>query len=699
MRLSPDFLNRVARFGVNRYGPGASPQGRGAPAVPRPAAGRVVFDLDPASYTAAKDGVIFDRAGGITKPLNVAGAGVSHGVTYGLPAWTLTSASSGFLASDENQDNVANGTGDGVPVADLPFTIYVVFSTSGVNAGTLECPFMISGASAATNYAGVMINARSVQGFVNDGTTLRNPAAGASIPGRVQVVAVEVRADGSVRTYLDGEEGATSGTGGAPALDVTTGITAVGYQPGVGRYFDGSIFRAVVTNTVYSHDIMRELQRRYQWAQKPPGTVLFDWDPSYSTTVDKEGGIALSWVGDDLGTEVTRGKTCVNFDGVSHLVSSESPFAALSDLTGGVSIYVVCERLDHTGFQAFFSMSNGTSGERIYVSGSSVSNSIAVGKTDAFTSTFDADSVLPENEPAVVSGHLTTTEAAIKKNGAGASAAAAGDPSGLNRVSIGSLIHSAGISFFIGRIWRVVICEGAYDPAMLAYLKRQYLPVPRLPDGVAPSEVLFHWDPRVSGTKDWAGSTQTLSEVGTVPAVTDRAGHPCRLLSGSNHLRGTPFVSELTGEYPITVYRVAELESNGTFGATGFTLWDTVSANVNRLQCGGPRTTAGTGFSAALYDSSTAAVDQSNSVGVVGTVARATSQFTSSAVEAWHNGVSNGGTAHANLEPLSLDYMDLGGVSFTFGAAYEYYCLVVRGTRDTSVEAWLDAYFPIGVTP
>lgn len=226
---------------------------------------------------------------------------------------------------------------------------------------------------------------------------------------------------------------------------------------------------------------------RKDWrAPKPPASlgVILDWDPGYSLRGCREGpctfepvGTAPTIVDSGLGYLVGR------FGGAGALQALSSPFAALSDLTAGVSLYVVGKRTDAGSGQdglIWLDDNDGTTGNANQLGltwNGPGTTATAFAYDNAAGATFDASAAdLALNTQAVVSGHITTTAREVRVDGVG-SAEGSGttrDPEDLSRVLIGAyaLFSTTQIGYFTGDIARVLVCEPAtYAASALAYLQ------------------------------------------------------------------------------------------------------------------------------------------------------------------------------------------------------------------------------------
>lgn len=215
-----------------------------------------------------------------------------------------------------------------------------------------------------------------------------------------------------------------------------------------------------------------------------PGAVLFDWDPAWNPYADRVGGLAGVPTGTAPTRSVTNGLLGMTFGGAGCLQFAGAPFAALSDLTGGVSMYVVCERTDAAVAQdglICLDDNDGTTSSANHLigtwdGGDTVS---CLAYDGAGVSTIDSQAGATRNATQILSYHATTTARTAKINGTG-SAEASGttrDPGSLSRVTVGAytlFVASGAISYFTGAIYRVLICEGAYDADVLTYLQTLY---------------------------------------------------------------------------------------------------------------------------------------------------------------------------------------------------------------------------------
>lgn len=222
---------------------------------------------------------------------------------------------------------------------------------------------------------------------------------------------------------------------------------------------------------------------------------------------------------------------------------------------------------------------------------------------------------------------------------------------------------------------------------------------PRLPNGVAWEDVLFLWDPNAGYVKDWAGSGQALTAGGTGSvASTIKAGQACNTYGADAYIEGEPFGTSLGVIGDFTVYIVGSLDG-GTAGDIhdAFVMSEPTFANgsISAIHY-----TAGSG--GLIFDASTAATEYQTAATQY-VIEQVTFEVTSTTIQSWVNGTSNGSTAHA-LDPGSnagFDRLFLGGLN---NASVDkegtgFYCIAVAGSRSTQVEDWLAANFPIGIDP
>lgn len=203
-------------------------------------------------------------------------------------------------------------------------------------------------------------------------------------------------------------------------------------------------------------------------APAPPSgsSLLFDYDPAHDHLADRMGAELTSSVGTPA-LVTANGLKALELDGSSYLVF-ESPIAALSDV-GDLSVYCVCERTDANADQRFpvqIDASASGSGEDVIYLGWNPTDSAVAGMSGAPTAiVFDTESGATRNAVEVLSLHLTTTSLTARRGGTGTSSGvAATDPSSLDRLLIGaSAIFGAPSASWIGRIYRILIYDAAYD--------------------------------------------------------------------------------------------------------------------------------------------------------------------------------------------------------------------------------------------
>ena len=451
----------------------------------------------------------------------------------------------------------------------------------------------------------------------------------------------------------------------------------------------------------------RETYDPFREAISPSFAAIFDWNPAVSLYVDQVGGIAFAASGTAPVLASSGGLPCVSFDGAGALVATSSPFAALSDLSGGVSIYVVAERTDAAATaKALLGIGRdtGTTDNFDIVSAAWNATNVSLNVYDsAGGATLDTTTDPGRNTVSVLSLHATTTARTAKLNGVGAAEAsgATRDPAGMDFFSIGaSLLFSASPPLltvaFPGRIYRVLICEGAYDAAVLAYLQGLYSPA-RIPPGVASSDVLFLWDPAASYTRDWAGTWQTLTPNGTI-TQTVRNGQPCaEFAADTAYYEGVAPFAAFAGVVPVTHIAVGEIQS-GSAGA--LSLYMSSGGLTSNSFYAFLRTTGG-GAAVALW--APIASDYSGPVATVGKVHSLVVSVESSLLTAYMDGAGNAGTAHAT-SPASLTTLRIGSAGTqaaagTFAPSRWYYQALLRGSYSAAeLHAWLAANFPVGDT-
>ena len=216
----------------------------------------------------------------------------------------------------------------------------------------------------------------------------------------------------------------------------------------------------------------------------PSDSLLLDWDPHYSLSSERVSSIQFEQSGSGSITRVLQanGRYAGVFPGTAGLVATSSPFAALSDLSGGVSIYVVCERTDAGGtFATMLGANNTASGNNINAIQVQWTNANALacysaGPTGGYQN--DTESGLALDTVTVASAHITTTSRTSRIDGSGTASATttSADPAGLGRVVLGA--QAAGLetisTYFTGAIYRVIVAEGAYDADLMTLLLGLY---------------------------------------------------------------------------------------------------------------------------------------------------------------------------------------------------------------------------------
>lgn len=330
--------------------------------------------------------------------------------------------------------------------------------------------------------------------------------------------------------------------------------------------------------------------------------VLFDWDPSFNPYLDRAGGIALTNSGVTFG--VQRGQVCGVFDGSSYLYSSEAPFAALSDLTGGASIYVVCERTDAAADAAYMigiDQAAGAAQRNDIALGCNSDNSISLAVSDDGGQELDtqaASASTDRNQINFLSGHLTTSTLTARvagtSSGSTTVASAPHDPASLDRVTIGvQTIFASLLKYWTGRIYRILVIEGDYEAAVLSYLQGAYedRSAPSAESlASAPDQSLLEWGwhyPDDGETSAYAGpaptaATANLVEV-TLGSLTgiQQSGDPDGLSADLSAIRST--------NLPVGTYSLHVLfhQPTGTNDGGGNYMAWVGSSGTEFVTCGG----------------------------------------------------------------------------------------------------------------
>lgn len=189
----------------------------------------------------------------------------------------------------------------------------------------------------------------------------------------------------------------------------------------------------------------------------PPVAPLLEWCPGIAPDADLATGAAWRRYGSGLVLSKRKGHVGMYFGGSGSLWRTGLPFSALSDLSGGLSLYFVADRTANPSFAGLLTFSNGTSSERIYLAWAGGSASISAGLTDGGAAAYDTSApALGLDTIGVVGMHAlygpTNAQVGAYVDGSGANytAAAENDPSGLDRVCLGGLVHSVPTSPFTG---------------------------------------------------------------------------------------------------------------------------------------------------------------------------------------------------------------------------------------------------------
>lgn len=440
----------------------------------------------------------------------------------------------------------------------------------------------------------------------------------------------------------------------------------------------------------------------------PLGRSLFDFDPGRSVSHDVDGGMRLAPGGSNpVAFEVHNGFRCLVTDGTNYLLGSASPFAALSDLTGGVSIYVVAERTDAgsgavspmginergsaSGANALHMGWNGLSGGASTLTALSA-NSAAATQSDV------SDGVLGLNVVHSLSMHLTTTSRTAKTEGyGGASATAtANDPADLDQIVIGAgLLYAAAdaspLGHFTGRIYRVIVREGPFSQAIADYLANLYKPL-RLPPMVSASDVIFAWDVRHSPFRDTRTGADISIDSGS-PVVVSRAGDVAMFFTSadSDALKATLAAQEdIDGDF--TIYAVAEHDGVANPYHVLAKFDQTADPSNENLFLGLRDDGAGIGAYWQWEEVGVAHLVLGNTV-TVGKAHQVTATKSATTGNTYLDGVDGGVETESGV-PRDIDRVLLGANSLgNYGSGYTYWLLAVRAARSAEVEAWITATF------
>lgn len=241
---------------------------------------------------------------------------------------------------------------------------------------------------------------------------------------------------------------------------------------------------------------------------------------------------------------------------------------------------------------------------------------------------------------------------------------------------------------------------------MSGYLDDEYLtPIanasPWVPPSLRNSNILALYDPNAHKTYDFGGQ-QTLTAGGTGSVSYAYTGNGLRYarFTADAYLEGEPWNAELFSDGDVTIYVVGACEGVG--GADLFYPWYVSSPNVNAegLQVA-YRLAAAFSVSSMRANSVSTGNVHTGTASVEGIVAILTCVATTSTLQIWEDGDTNGPTAHS-LTPgvvTALDRMFFGGGN-NIGVddpGSLLYCIVVQeSTRSTTVEAELSARFTIG---
>lgn len=432
-----------------------------------------------------------------------------------------------------------------------------------------------------------------------------------------------------------------------------------------------------------------------------PSTVLFDWDPSVDLYRDRVGGIEFTVGAGTPTLAVAHGQPCAQFNGGSHLVSTEAPFAALSDLTGGCTIYVVSERTDAgaAGSAACFSIDDSTE----------VTTSLDclgwyhVSTNDALVA-MSGDDAAGEtavasfgNRNMITCNAMTATTALIgqyvdrRLAASTVPAVTPHDPSGLDRCVIGAtgLFGSAIVGYWTGNVFRILVCEGGYDQDIQDYLMNTYAPV-RMPPGITADDAVFLYDARNAPERDRTNGINLTPT--SFPRQTAALGDVCVDFDGTDdELTGSIALGTMSGNW--TLYLVSSPDAV----ASGYPCNFEDAGNEANQHFGGGTNGNDTLGSFTSRRNSNVQIDTAFSGGPgmeLGGLYVSSHEMTDTDVQAWTNKASESGATAGTYVPTGIDQVTLGcGFTSFFFDGKLFYALLVNDVRDAAIDDWLADVF------
>lgn len=454
--------------------------------------------------------------------------------------------------------------------AQLPFTTYMVLEPSAYDlvGGTASYWSRYAGATARiwmqfdTN-GEVATRVTGTAGYSTRSTT----GAAIGIGERV-VIACEWTSLTARKTYVNGvllgDHTVTSNDLGSNA-----GGYAHGFVFGLGYTPTGKLFRSVDMSGAYSAEVNSYLTARYlatKVTEDDPTSSLFDFNPAESVTVDQgTSGIAILEGGTGITYPDSDGFPSALFDGTNGLYTASSPFSNLTDLTDGVTFYLVSKRTDvGTDNQSTCGVdrvSGDAQRDAIGITMIGGTNACVIYSADDAAGEYDSNGVHARDEVAITACHVSAyyLQAWVDEQlNSGKTTVAAGphDPSGLDRVTIGcngywitSATDPWAIGSHIGPIHRFIIREGRPEEAVLGYLRRTYIK-PILADLNPQNGGDDGYTDPTAGAAVWtSGTAMALSTPDDGDAILSGDG------AAANALKvGTSPFTDHSADVPFTVY-------------------------------------------------------------------------------------------------------------------------------------------------
>lgn len=464
---------------------------------------------------------------------------------------------------------------------------------------------------------------------------------------------------------------------------------------------------------IVRHDptaLIRVRESHNRFAEQLPSlleaNVLLDYNPAVDLgspgyTYGGSGAVTLG---------NRRGLPCAEYDGVSALYGP-ALFENLSDLTGGVSIYLMIEQ----DIKYAAGGAAGVFGQR-RVAAATQRDCLGVYQVHVGTAFVglvgdDAAASTPisyMSKKGVVfhSMHVTTAEVRVRNLHSGGNVAAAPtaphDPSGMDQSVIGaSAVFGAVNAWFTGAIYRIVVVEGAYDAALDAELQALYTPIPGL---------MFDFDPVRSLTEELFDRVALTDPIGGVALAASSTGAEGAAFDGTNYLTSLPpfeTLAELNGG--LTVYSVMQQDAAGsTSGYGGVWSIDRTAGATFADRLSVSRLDSNDTVYSYVHnsDATVAATHYYNAKVPRGVVAFHAAQYSATVRYAGLGGALTNSADFTSVSPVGMDRIVIGAASY--GTAVDYYhstgvtmrVLFCEGPyKQTVMDALISKYAPVRIPP